>query len=88
MEKSIYTREYRTVLRLLRDARRKARITQIVLAKRLGITQSQLSKIERGDRRLDIIELRLFCRRIGITLPEFVSRLEQELSKGGRNADG
>ncbi len=81
MDKSIYTREYQVMLRLLREARTEAGLTQVDLAKRLKLTQSLLSKIERGDRRLDLAELRSFCRAIGIGLPEFVSRVERELTK-------
>lgn len=81
MEKSIYTREYQSMLRLLREARAEAGITQVDLAKRLRLTQSLVSKIERGDRRLDLAELRSFCKAIGIGLVEFVSRVEKELTK-------
>ena len=81
MDKSIYSREYQAALRLLRDIRNETGITQVQLAKRLRLTQSLVSKIERGDRRLDIIELRSFCRAIGIGLTDFVSRLERELGK-------
>jgi transcriptional regulator with XRE-family HTH domain len=79
MEKTIYSREYAAVLRLLRQARENAGITQVALAKKLGQTQSFISKIERGDRRLDIIQLRTLCRIFGVTLLEFVERLEQAL---------
>jgi transcriptional regulator with XRE-family HTH domain len=79
MEKTIYSREYGVVLRLLREARTKAGITQVELAKKLRQTQSFVSKIERGDRRLDIVQLRTLCRIFGLTLVEFVERLEKEL---------
>lgn len=79
MEKTIYTSEYAAVVRLIRKVRREAKLTQVVLAERLGITQSQFSKIERGDRRLDVIELRSLCQQIGVGLPEFIRRLEREL---------
>ena len=79
MEKSIYTREYEVALCLLRDARTRAGITQVELARKLGQTQSFVSKIERGDRRLDIVQLRTLCRIYGLTLAEFVERLEKEL---------
>ena len=38
-----------------------------------------VSKCERGERRIDIIELRAFCLAIGITLNEFCTQLEREL---------
>ena len=81
MARSIYTREYKVMLRLLREARRETGITQVELARRLKLTQSLVSKIERGDRRLDLAELRSFCRSIGIGLVEFVGRVERELTK-------
>jgi len=76
MEKSIYTREYSVVLRLLKEARERAGITQVALAEKLGQTQSFVSKLERGDRRLDIVQIRTLCGIYGVTLPEFVERLE------------
>ena len=79
MEKTIFTREYRVVLKLLRDARRASGLTQVDLANKLAITQSLLSKMERGDRRIDVVELRAVCTAIGLDLIEFVRRLEREL---------
>ena len=79
MEKTIYTREYTVVLRLLREARQEAGLTQTELAKKLKQSQSFVTKVERGDRRLDIIQLRTMCQTFGLTLTEFVSRLEKAL---------
>ena len=83
MEKSIYTREYAAVLRLFKAAREEAGVTQVELAKRLGQTQSFVSKVERGDRRLDIVQLRSIVAEFGVTLPQFVERLERELAQRG-----
>ncbi|HYV40074.1 MAG TPA: helix-turn-helix transcriptional regulator [Gemmataceae bacterium] len=80
MEKSIYTPEYAAVLRLLKQAREKAGITQVELAKKIEETQSYVSKVERGDLRLDIVQLRTLCRILGTTLPAFVQQLERELA--------
>lgn len=81
MDKSIYTREYDVVLGLLREARDRAGLTQVELAKKLKQSQSFVSKIERGDRRLDIVQLRTICRLFGLSLAEFVERFERELAK-------
>jgi transcriptional regulator with XRE-family HTH domain len=81
MEKTIYSREYAVVLRLLRAARDKAGITQVELAEKLGLTQSFVSKIERGDRRLDIVQLRTLCKALGVPLREFIEQLESELDR-------
>jgi len=79
LEKTIYAPEYAVVLRLFREAREAAGLTQVELAERLGQTQSFVSKIERGDRRLDLIQLRTILSHFGVTLPEFVARLETRL---------
>jgi len=76
MEKSIYTKEYSLFLEQLRKAREEKGLTQTEVAVRLGQTQSFVSKVERGERRLDIVELRAFCSAIGIGLGQFVDALE------------
>lgn len=81
MEKTIYMREYAVLRRLLRQARDHAGLTQIELAKKIGQTQSFVTKIECGERRLDIMQLRTMCKALGVTLPEFALRLERELGK-------
>jgi transcriptional regulator with XRE-family HTH domain len=81
MDKSIYTHEYRTMLRLLKKLREEAEVTQVDLAARLKQSQSFVSKTERGERRLDVIQLRTICQTLGVSLAEFVKRLERELSK-------
>jgi transcriptional regulator with XRE-family HTH domain len=60
--KTVYGAEYVAVLRLLREFRRKAGITQVDLAGKLGQTRSFVNKVERGDRRLYIVQLRTLCR--------------------------
>jgi transcriptional regulator with XRE-family HTH domain len=80
MEKSIYTRDYAVLLRLLKQARERAGITQVQLAKRLKQSQSFVSKMERGDRRLDVVQLRTICQIYGSSLLEFVTQLETELN--------
>ena len=55
MEKSIYTREHEAFLRLLREAREGAGLTQVGLAEALGRSQSFVSKVERGETRLDVL---------------------------------
>lgn len=81
LEKTIYAPEYAVVLRLFRTARESAGMTQVELAERIGQSQSFVSKVERGERRLDILQLRSLLAEFGITLPQFVERLEQALAK-------
>jgi transcriptional regulator with XRE-family HTH domain len=81
MEKSLYSADYSTLLALLRDTRRAAKLTQAELAERTNETQSQISKLERGEVRLDLIELRSILMELGTSLPAFVAKLEKRLAK-------
>lgn len=83
MEKSIFTRDYAILLKLLKGAREKAGVTQVELGEKVGKPQTFISKVERGDRRLDLVELRAFCIAIGLPLAEFVDQFEKELRKRG-----
>ena len=56
MTRSIYSSEYEKFRTLLIEVREAANLTQLDLAKRLGRPQSFVSKYERGERRLDVIE--------------------------------
>ena len=80
MEKSTFTREYQVLCSLLRETREQAGLTQIDLAHRLGETQSFISKCERGERRLDVVQLRVFCAAMQVKLPAFIAEWERRCS--------
>lgn len=61
---------------MLQQLRLRADLRQIDLAKKIGAPQSYVSKYESGERRLDLYELRVICRALGVELGEFVSRFE------------
>lgn len=82
MEKSIHSARYAVFLKALRDARERAGLTQVQLARRIGETQTFVSKCERGERRIDVIELRTFCQALGLNLKQFVTALERGMGKG------
>ena len=81
MSKSIFTNEYALFLSLLREARKAAGLTQEQVAECLGQTQSFVSKCERGERRIDLVELRGFCQAIGISLTDFTLHLETSIQQ-------
>lgn len=81
MPKSIHRPEYTLLVDLVRALRLKAGLTQTEVAERLGVTQSNVSDVERGSRRLDLIELRDLARICGTTLPDVVAELESRLRK-------
>lgn len=91
MDKSIYTEQYLLFLKLLRGARKRNNITQIELAARLGETQTFISKCERGERRVDIVELRKWCDAMGVPLADFSAHFDvacSELAKLVAKTDG
>lgn len=81
MKKSLFSEEYKCFLSLLRKVRESAGVTQEEIAQRLETTQSIISKCERGERRLDIIELKMWCQALGISLPVFIAQFEQALNE-------
>ncbi len=74
--KSTFTRDNTIFLELLRKEREDAGVTQVELAKRLRQTQSYVSRSERGERRLDLVETRWYCQGIGISLAQFSEKFE------------
>ena len=56
MPKSTDSQRYSTLLKLLTERRKALGLSQATLADRLGRIQTFVSKYERGERRLDIIE--------------------------------
>ncbi len=62
MGKTIYSKEHRTLVEKLKKARQEAGLDQSDVAKLLGFTQSYVSKIESGQRRIDIVQLKAFAK--------------------------
>lgn len=79
MYKSIHSHQYATLQSLLRQARRAAGLTQAELAQRLEWSQADISKVESGVRRLDVIELRTWLAALGQAMPGFINQLEAAL---------
>lgn len=71
--KSIFTEDYGILVHLLRTKRKNAKITQVRLAEMLNETQAFVSRSEKRERRVDIIEIEQICECIGIGLDEFVA---------------
>ncbi len=71
--------EYAAFRKTLTAERTKQGLTQREVAERLpsGITQSTVSKIERGERRLDVVEFIVFVRAIGAGPREIIAKIEQ-----------
>jgi transcriptional regulator with XRE-family HTH domain len=66
MAQSTHHRQYQALLELLRSWRAKAGLTQTEVGERLGNTQTFVSKVERGERRLDVVEFAEWCEALGV----------------------
>ena len=56
MARSVFSHRYAKLCSILIRARHNAELTQVDLAKKLKRPQSFVSKYERGERRLDVVE--------------------------------
>lgn len=63
---------------LLIEARKQAELTQHELASRLKRPQSFVSKYERGERRLDVVEFGEVAKALGIDPVRFLRRFYRE----------
>jgi len=61
MNKSVYTKDYKEIIECLKKARIEAGLAQQEVADKLSKPQSYISKIESGERRLDVAEIKKFA---------------------------
>jgi len=62
MKKTIYSDEHRYLVERLKRARKEAGLDQEKVAKLLGVSQSYISKVESGQRRIDLVQLKQFAK--------------------------
>jgi transcriptional regulator with XRE-family HTH domain len=58
MDKTIFTKTHRDLVKNLIKARKAVKLKQADVARKLGRTQSYISKIEAGQRRIDTVQLK------------------------------
>lgn len=75
VKKSRYSKQYERLLRALREARLEAEMTQAQVGKKFGAHASFVSKIESGERRIDVIELARFCKLYDVSLSDFLTEI-------------
>ena len=76
MAKSVHTQQYRRFRALLTEARKTAGLTQVELSAQLERPQSFVSKVERGERRLDVIEFLEMARVLRLDVVAFLHKLD------------
>ena len=62
MDKLIYSKDHKFLAERLRIARIESGFDQKHIAEKLGKTQSYISKIESGQRKIDVVQLKEFAK--------------------------
>ena len=75
--KSLFTRRHTQLRRMLVKARKDAKLTQVQVAARLRRRQAYVSRIERGERRVDVVEFLDLARAIGFNPAKFIAEFER-----------
>ena len=65
MPQSVFTDAHKALVEVLVAARKKAGISQVELARRIGRPQNFVSLVERGGRRIDVVEFVVLARAVG-----------------------
>jgi len=74
MSKTIYSKDHRFLTEQLKKARIEVDLDQEKVAEILGKTQSYISKIEAGQRRVDIVQLKKFAKTYKKPLDYFIKK--------------
>lgn len=75
----VYSDEYRALLDELVQARRESGLTQRALAARIGKAHSHVCMIERGQRRVDTLELYFMAKAVGVRPEVLFERLARRV---------
>jgi transcriptional regulator with XRE-family HTH domain len=78
VKKTIHTTEYRRMCRMLKAQRVFLGLRQSDLADRLDVSQTFVSNYEKGERRLDLIELDAICEALQLRLVDFVTDFKKQ----------
>jgi transcriptional regulator with XRE-family HTH domain len=76
--RSVFSPAYRRLREWLIDARHARRLTQAQLAHALGRPQTFVSKYERGERRLDFVEVLEIAEALHVDVGDLVADLRRQ----------
>jgi len=73
--KTLRTADHNVLCEVLVDTRKKAGFTQVQVAATLQWPQSDVSRVETGERRLDVIEFVKLCKAMGVDPCDVIKKL-------------
>jgi transcriptional regulator with XRE-family HTH domain len=76
VDRTIDSAAHERLCEQLRALRTRAGLTQSALAERLGVRQTVVSEYERGQRRIDVLELRAIAVALGRPAAAVVAQLD------------
>ena len=77
MEKTIYNRDYETLISWLKTARKSSGLTMRNLCQTLDCSIGYVQKVENGLHRIDALQLVRYCEAIGADVHEGIRLLEK-----------
>ncbi len=77
MRKSLFSKRQERLSALLRAARKNAGLSQIQLAKKLGVYKTYVSKYEKGERRLDVVEFLAVSHALKLDPAEVLAKVKE-----------
>ena len=83
MAGAVFSPAYKRLVEVLVAARNEAGLTQVQLAQRLGKPQSYVSKVERAERRIDVIEFAAIADAVQVSAPMLLARALTTAHKNG-----
>lgn len=81
MPKSVFTDAHKIVIEILVGARKSSGLRQVELAARIGKDQSHISNIERGQRRVDVLEFYVLAKAMGCDPSKLYDTLVRRLPR-------
>ena len=75
---ALHDKRYRRFIKRLCTARQEAGLSQAAVAKAIGRSQRFVSRCETGERRVDVVEFRDFCKCYGLPPSFFLDGFPEE----------
>lgn len=80
MDKKINKERRKRIGDLLHSERKFRYIRQEDVARKLGVSQELIAKMESGKRRIDVVELIIYCDELGLSLTQIAAQIESYLN--------